>query len=219
MLNLHNFKGFAVHNKDTSYEFKSIHVYCTIHDIPIIKTDTFNFDYVHSGSVEYVLKILNKKIIPNYYPEFLKNHLYRNTWKSDTWILGKKLFVKPADKHKRFNGFCTFGTYSKKKKPPYYYSDIINFTNEWRYYISNGKVLDAHWYMGDEINTPDAPPLNISIPNTFTGTLDFGTTTNNNEFALVEAHEPFGCGWYGKMGKEEYVQWLVDGWMYMLQNF
>jgi len=219
MINLYNYKGFcAVHN-DTSYEFKTVYHHCFLNNIPFIKVKNNQpcpNDYIPTGSVEWCILSLNKSITPNYYPNWLSNHLYRKVWKSDKWILNKKLFVKPADKHKRFNGFCTHGTYSKKKKPPYWYSDIVHFSNEWRYYITKGKIICAHWYYGDEINTPDAPKLNIYIPNTFSGTLDFGTI-NNNTLALVEAHEPIGCGWYGRRDDCTYLQWIIDGWIYMKQ--
>ena len=168
-----------------------------------------------SGSVEWCLKSLGKNIIPNYYPEWLSNHLYRKVWKEDKWPLGKKVFIKPADKYKRFTGFETTGTYKKKKKPPYWCSEIVEFVNEWRYYISGGKVLTGEWYWGDEINTPDAPELSINIPEAFYGTLDFGITKTGN-FSLVEAHHPFACGWYGKQ-HEIYLQWLIDGWNHLQQ--
>ena len=33
----------------------------------------------------------------------------------------------------------------------------------------------------------------------------------NGKLTLVEAHEPFSCGWYGK-DYDKYVYWLIEGW-------
>ena len=39
---------------------------------------------------------------------------------------------------------------------------------------------------------------------------------SSGEFALVEANEPFSCGWYGDpQNIELYIQWLISGWVYM----
>jgi hypothetical protein len=130
--------------------------------------------------------------------------------------MDKNIFVKPADKHKRFTGLITKGGYIKKKRGPYWCSEVVKFINEWRYYIANGKVLTGEWYWGDEVNTPDAPELNITIPNTFCGTLDFGTL-DTGELALVEAHPPYSCGWYGK-NNSLYVEWLIKGWKYLNED-
>lgn len=221
MIDLKEFKGFAILKQDSSFEYKTIHLSCMDTNIPILKLDHNKLcpiDYVPCGSVEWCLKSLGTPVTPNYYPTWLKDHLHRKVWKSDEWILGEKLFVKPSDKHKRFTGFCTFGTYRKKKKRPYWYSEIVNFTNEWRYYITHGQIVFSEWYYGDEVNTPNAPTLDVNIPDTFSGTLDFGTL-DNGKLALVEAHEPFGCGWYGRMENDIYAQWLADGWRYMLLNY
>lgn len=216
---LKNYKGIALTKFDTSVEASKVSLYATINNIDVLRVDKqlpCPKEYIPCGSVKWCLQSLKKTVTPNYYPEWLNKYLYRNVWKSDEWILGRKLFVKPADKYKRFTGFKTFGTYSKKKKPPYWYSDIVQFTNEWRYYISDGKILSGLWYRGDDFNTPDAPELDIDIPKGWCGTLDFGILSDGN-LALVEAHHPFACGWYG-VGLENielYIKWLDAGWKYM----
>jgi len=216
-------KTIALHYKDNSIEAQKLSAYCTIHNIPIIqiKENTpFLDEYIPCGSVEWISSLLNTEIIPDYYPYWLNDHLYRKVWQSNKWILGKKLFVKPADRYKRFDGFITTGFYRKKKKPPYWYSKIVKFTNEWRYYIANGETLCGEWYSGDEINTPSAPKLNIKIPEKYCGALDFGTLSTG-ELALVEAQHPFACGWYGVGLKDIdlYIKWLEIGWEYMKKRY
>ena len=246
-IDLKGYKGFKILKGDHSSEANSLSIYCLMNNITLLKVDKLfkpsgigaygssgteelhkailvkediEKDYIPCGSVEWCLELLDKKVVPDYYPSWLEDSLYRNVWKSNEWILGRKLFVKPQDKYKRFTGFVTTGTYKKKKKPPFWYSDVVHFTNEWRYYISGGIIDVAAWYYGDEVNTPD-PPLFPArdalkdIPKDFCGAIDFGMTKEGN-FTLVEVQHPFACGWYGTQETVHlYLQWLVDGWIYM----
>lgn len=217
MIDLKNFKGFQLQKGDNSPESKQIHFYCLMNDIEIKRfscKENLPKDYVPSGSVEYCERVLGYRPKPDYYPEWLNKHLYRKVWQSREWILGERYFIKPADRHKRFNGFITQGTYSKKKKPPFWYSEIVGFVNEWRYYISRGKNLGGWWYQGSHEDLI-APELKIDIPDNFYGTLDFGSTSFG-KLALVEVHPPYACGWYGSQNEIEiYLQWLIDGWEYL----
>jgi hypothetical protein len=215
-------KGFALqYNNHKTYSDKeniAVITYCATNDM-IYRSFSKNSDipegFIPVGSVEYCEKFLPKeKTIPNYYPDFLKDKLYRKVWYTEKWPLGEKVFIKPADKHKRFTGFITSGGYRKKKKKPYWCSTIVKFINEWRYYVADGEILTGEWYDGDEINTPDAPKLDIKIPSKYCGALDFGML-ETGEIALVEANFPYACGWYGKDHKK-YVEWLIKGWKYML---
>jgi hypothetical protein len=217
MIDLKGYRGFAFRQGDCSAEHSLIRLYCIYTKTPAIyfpNKQKIPDDLVPSGSVEWTQQQLGPIIKPDYYPTWVQPYLYRNIWESNEWILGRKLFVKPADKYKRFTGFVTNGTYRKKKKGPYVYSYVVKFDNEWRYYISNGKILAAEWYYGDEVNTPDAPELSIEIPNVCCAA-DFGMC--NGKLTCIEVQHPFACGWYGgvKLGKWEYIQWVIDGWIYM----
>jgi len=209
--------GFALQKYKVSAEEKAVINYCILKDIPYKICPTPNevpSDYIPVGNLNWCEKFLPKEVtIPDYYPEFLKDFLFRKVWKADKWPLGERVFIKPADRHKRFTGFITTGGYSKKKKGPYWCSDIVHFINEWRYYVADGKVLTGEWYSGDEVNMPDAPVLDIKIPQDFCGVIDFGMT-NTGKFALVESQPPYACGWYGKDDKL-FVEWLIKGWAYL----
>ena len=157
MINLKGNKGFKILRSDHSLEANRLSIFCLMNKIPLLKVDKsfiksrygaygssgteelhnailmkedIEKDYVPCGSVEWCLHLLDKKIVPDYYPEWLQGSLHRKVWQSDEWILGRKLFVKPSDRYKRFTGFVTTGTYSKKKKPPFWYSEVITFVNE-----------------------------------------------------------------------------------------
>jgi len=220
MLDLKDYQGFALLHGDTSLEASRLYMFCSLQNIPCIyiyKENILPDIYVPCGSVEWCEQILGKHVVPDYYPEWLKDFLYRKVWREDKWILEKRLFVKPADRYKRFTGFITTGTYKKKKRGQLIWSEIVYFENEWRYYISNGRVLASGWYWGDEINTPDAPDLkelNINVPKDYCGALDFGMTKYG--LTLIESQHPFACGWYGPREQDHlYFQWLIDGWEYM----
>lgn len=219
MINLKGYIGFALMRGDRSIEASKLELYCSLNNIPVIRVDkdiSCSDEYIPCGSVDWCLTCLGKEIIPDYYPDWLSGFLYRKVWKADRWPLGKKVFIKPADKYKRFTGFATTGTYKKKKKPPFWCSDIVYFVNEWRYYVADGKILCGEWYSGNESLTPEAPELNIDIPKDYCGAIDFGVV-GINKIALVEAHHPIACGWYGK-DIELYARWLVSGWDYMKEG-
>jgi hypothetical protein len=209
--------GFALQSKErNSKETLAISYFASINKIPYKIIDNYKNipdGFIPVGDVEWCQKVLKRIITPDYYPTFLESYLYRKVYKCNEWPLGKKVFIKPADKFKRFTGFITNGGYRKKKRPPYWCSEIVNFVNEWRYYVSNGEILTGEWYFGDEINTPDAPILDIIIPKDYCGAIDFGRL-ESGELALVEANHPFSCGWYGKDHKI-YAKWIIDGWNYM----
>jgi len=220
MINLRNYEGFALMKGDDSPEANALSIFCTVNEVSLFRIDKESLcpsKYIPVGSVEWCLQNLNKKVIPDYYPEWLSTHLHRNVWKTDKWPL-EQVFIKPADRYKRFNGFITAKNRKKKRVPykaPYWCSDVVKFTNEWRYYVSEGKILCSGWYLGDEVNTPDAPKLNIEIPKGFYGAIDLGTLDDADEtLALVEVHHPVACGIYTK-DTRSFAQWLCDGWSYM----
>jgi hypothetical protein len=208
---------FAGQKNNQGREEMAVAHYCTMRKLPFHLFSNYKTvpeGFIPVGSVEWCLNFLKKPVIPDYYPTFLEKLLFRKVWKTDTWPLGKKIFIKPADKYKRFTGFVTNGGYKGKKRPPYWCSDVVRFQNEWRYYIADGQILDASWYFGDEINTPDAPDcIKMVVPSDFCGAIDLGELSTG-EIALVEVNHPFACGWYGK-DHDKYVEWLIKGWTYM----
>jgi len=211
-----NIGGIAFQYDDQSREAMAMFIVATVNEIPFKQFRNHKDvpeDYIPSGSVEWCEKILGQKVTPDYYPEFLKDHLHREIWRTDEWPLGKKVFIKPSDHYKRFTGFVTNGGYKGKKRKPYICSGVLSFENEWRYYVANGKVLTGEWYCGDDINTPEAPQLNVEWPQNYCGAVDFGMTKDRT-LALVEANHPFACGWYGKE-HELYFKWIIEGWEYM----
>jgi hypothetical protein len=210
-------KGFAIQKGYIGKEDLALTCYCAMNRIEykrVITPQEIPEGFIPCGSVEWCMKILGQEIVPDYYPNFLKEYLGRKVWETDKWPLGNKVFIKPSKTYKKFTGFITNGGYRGKKKGPYWCSEIVHFENEWRYYVSQGKVLTGEWYSGDEINCPDAPSIeHVEFPEGFCGAVDFGMVGNRLE--LVEVNHPFACGWYGNK-HELYAEWLSNGWQYML---
>lgn len=171
------------------------------------------------GSVEFVEKFIGQRK-PFYYPTFLQDWFKREIWYSDT-SPSRECFIKPADSHKRFDAtICYVGMGAKtcsleqEDCGPFWCSDVVSFKEEWRYYVANGKILAAYWYLGEEKEI-DPPELNVQWPKYFCGAVDFGRLSTG-EIALVENNLPYGCGWYGPYSEGKvYGRWLEEGFEFL----
>jgi hypothetical protein len=164
------------------------------------------------GSVEWCEKFLPSKPIPDYYPTFM-NQLCRKVWRDNR--IHQKCFAKPADQYKRFNGQIV--DENTKLSGPFWCSEIVEFTNEYRFYVTAGIVKAVGWYDGEDENTP--PYGNVDFPPYAYGAFDFGNLSDGS-FALVEYQHPYACGWYGdSVDHKAYVQWLIDGWKWLKKEF
>jgi len=189
------------------------------------KLNKFEQGMIPVGSVEFVEEH-SRIFAPNYYPDFLKDHFHRKIYFMESLSEMQDdefLFVKPADRHKRFDALIVHGldkydkydpVIRKWQTGPYWASEVVNFTDEWRYYVALGEVLTAEWYLGKE-EEMKPPELNIEWPADFCGAVDFGRLSNG-KIALVENNLPYACGWYGDYAKGAlYIKWLEAGWDYV----
>ena len=202
--------GFAIQGTTVDWEGKCLAIVGATHRIPhrlIYRACDVPAGWIPSGTVPWVTEVLGKPVVPHYFPKFLSHYVTRRIWKADKWPL-ERVFIKPSDRHKRFTGFVTSGTYSKKKRGPFICSSVVHFTNEWRFYVAGGRMLGAYWYWGDG-NTPvEAPQLDIAWPDGWCGTADFGRV-RSGQIELIECHPPIACGWYGKR-HEDYAEFLIS---------
>lgn len=158
----------------------------------------------------------------NFYPSFLQDYFKREihltsidepVYLSQVFrLIEGNIFIKSAEVWKsnarvwsRHEYFDDCGLY--------WISEVVNFINEWRYYVANGKLITTGWYLGQDEDKV-APDLNINWPEGFSGAVDFGEL-DNGEIALVECHAPFACGWYGE-DPSLYVEWQKDAWKHSL---
>ena len=165
--------------------------------------------------ISAILKDMNIDIKPDYYPTYLKPLITRKIWHTNEWPKQSGIFIKPADTYKRFTGFVTMGGYKKKKRGPYVCSEIISIENEWRLYVSGGKIISCQWYDGNDENailTDALYYIEGLLPSTCYGALDVATLKISNRIELIEFQHPFACGWYGNINDYSYTRWLVNGW-------
>lgn len=177
------------------------------------------------GSVEFVESIIGIQT-PDYYPFFLKEYFHRDIrWLESLEELyaDEPLFLKPADSHKRYESRITSEmdkydpVYHEWQNGPHYASSIVQFKEEWRYYVAKGKVLAAKWYLGEEKEV-DPPDLGDIFPSDFCGAVDFGRLYNG-KLALVENNLPYACGWYGTYEEGKiYGEWLEKGYEYITRK-
>ncbi len=176
--------------------------------------------WIPVGTIEWVLGVTGWEVSTDTnYPEWLSEHFHRKIWKTNEWPTEGKVFVKPADTLKKFTGFVTDGTNPENFTGPFWCSEVLHFSNEWRYYVSHGVTLDAAWYLGedDDAPPPDISALEIRWPENWVGSVDFGMTERG--LTLVEAHEPFAVGNYLGYHSEAYPEWLIDGWNYLQKKY
>jgi hypothetical protein len=188
------------------YEFTSSKL-CPIDCIPI-------------GSVEFCESILPPQEGPkDFYPDFLKEHFHRSIdWgtfgavegtNEDSAVKRKRLFLKKS--HEWKSNFESRVVEWNEQIPYdfYYFSEPVEFVQEWRYYIAGGVQITTGWYKGDNEEEP-APDLGIDWPKTYNAAVDFGRL-KDGRIALVESHAPFACGWYGDDHKD-YALWQYESW-------
>ena len=216
--------GFATGQRSDSEE-QCVHLYASLNGIPYRKfgrpTDVPP-GWIPVGTIDWFEQVTGWKTDADSYPEFLSGCLKRKVWRTDDWPLGQRVFIKPADKLKRFNGKVIDGSYKGKKRGPYFCSEVVDFLEEWRYYVADGKVLDAAWYAGrSEENPPDVPSLDefhIEWPKGWVGGVDFGMTADRG-LCLVECHEPFAVGNYLGLNSKVYPEWIIAGWEYLKKKY
>jgi len=206
-----------------SCESKVLSFYCSKNNLKIEFLTEPNFDenIIPFGSVDFVQKFYGMNFVPNYYPEFLSEFISRKIWKADI-LPTKNVFAKPADKYKRFSGKilqrfvrgapeCCF---MEEYRGPYWLSEIVEFSKEWRVYVTNGKILAQYFYLGEDEDV-SPPEINIKFPDNFCGAVDFGLLYSKVE--LIESHHPFSIGWYGGFAEgERYIKFLEAGHKYLL---
>lgn len=201
--------GFSIQRLE-SPEALRVYQYAVIHNIPYSIGKYIN-NYIPIGDVDWCEAALGEAVIPDYFPMFLWKFLNRKIWSTNYSPpfepYPRPYFIKPADKYKRFDGKIITNDDLNIPLYPWICSNIVKFTDEWRYYVLRGKIIDSGWYLGD---TPDAQSPIIDVDwGVWSGAVDFGLV--NGQLQLVEAHHPFACGWYTK-NIDAMIEFFVGGW-------
>lgn len=168
-------------------------------------------DRIPVGSVEFCEPVFGEQpTVKKFYPPFLKPWVKRRiSFSFGSITIERDKFVKCATEWKadtpariRERGYYLWSGL-------WYLSDVVNFEQEWRYYVACGEIITTGWYAGKDFDEP-APQLHVHWPKGFSGAVDFGRT-DKGQVELVEAHAPFACGWYGD-NAEDYTIWQALAW-------
>ena len=168
--------------------------------------------WIPCGSVRFCEGVLGRHLKPDYLPVHLLGSVSRALWIAGD-IPDEDCFVKPLDQYKRFTGCHAKEAVAHGFIGPFFCSSTVQIENEWRYYITRGKVVAAGWYAGKDENEPPPDLSSRHLGNFWCGAADFARL-HDGRLELIEAQHPCACGWYGDNHKD-YVQWLVDGWDYI----
>lgn len=170
-------------------------------------------DECHVGTVEWCQAALGFAPTPDFYPRWAERFFHRWIQRNCRVETMHPVFGKPASGYKLEPARILQP--GELMRPDWVYSNVVKFTQEWRYYVANGGLLAAGWYDGHDDDEP-APKLDIAWPIGWCGAADFGRL-DTGEIALVECHHPYACGNYLEADEcEAWAMWLELGWTYTL---
>lgn len=168
---------------------------------------------------------------PDDYPECLRPFLHRRVWKSTLRDLihdfdmggGKPVFVKPADKLKRFTGFvfdsisAISSAHGSSRRDPVYCADVVTWLTEYRVYVTHGVIQGILNYDGDKKVMIDATVAEAAIAalrevgKLKAGfAIDFGVLADGRT-ALIEMNDGYAIGNYG-LDPAKYTDMLLTRW-------
>ena len=172
---------------------------------------------------------------PDYSP--LESYLHRRVWPGVLRDLSarKPVFIKPRSDYKTFTGFVADPDDEKsvyttlailEKFPndtPIWFSDPVVFVSEFRYYVSNGKILGCGRYDDGPEDTPEPDRtvvLNMVDKAGNKGLAAYGLDVgvlSTGETALVEINDAWATGYYkGTLTPQDYLMWLEARWEQLL---
>ncbi|MBU2834448.1 ATP-grasp domain-containing protein [Acidithiobacillus thiooxidans] len=187
------------------------------------------------GSVGFCLAaMIHQQMDPSYvstYPECLREFLHRETWldtAGNVLANGRRVFVKPSARQKLFTGFVWpdgDGQEIALKDLPandvLWCADPVSFTQEWRYYVCNGKVLGAGRYDDNDAEDPvlemmlhyAASEMAKQYQDAPAGySIDLGVL-DDGKVALVEVNDGWALGFYsGSCSSSDYFDLLCARW-------
>lgn len=225
-MNFYNgYKGFAILKLSHDLTVRTLQNYAEETGVPLrillSEDEPLSVGYIPVGSLEWIQKALGKTIIPDYYPDWCAEYFHRHIWKSDVVPVNGMVFVKSAKKYESIigtvvdkNSAVNIDKWADRSKVECWCSDKVEFTDAFRYYVTAGKVVAYGQVSG---SNADVPKLPIKPPTDWNGALDFGHF-NTGEFALIEASYPTALSivpGFSTRDFEKYLQWLIDGWIYL----
>jgi ATP-grasp domain, R2K clade family 2 len=172
----------------------------------------------------------------NEYPTSLKSLLHRRTWRSTlgnlessllSGMMTQSVFVKPADRCKRFTGFVIHdegdlyrvGNVSRREQ--IFCGEVVSWLSEYRIYVVKSKVRSVDFYSGNPEIKIDSNVIYQAInildqaQESYAGyAVDFGVLSSG-ETALVEMNDGFAIGAY-QINAQDYTDLILSRWEELL---
>jgi hypothetical protein len=174
--------------------------------------------------------------VDNTYPHALEPYLERRVWRTTLEHLDVQLvahpfglFIKPADRVKRFTGFVVnssreLGLYGiTSRNTPLWCADHVTWLSEWRAYVIGGRVVGLGFASGREDALPSNDVISQAVADLEASTerragyaLDFGVL-DSGRTALIEYNDGFALGLY-QIAPNDYFDLLWVRWQELVQN-
>lgn len=134
------------------------------------------------------------------------------------------LFIKSATKCKGWEAQTVNSNIDIPDDTLYFCSNTVSFTEEWRVFVTERKIMDVRRYLGDwdrELTRKECQKvqewvstLEISYP---VYTLDIGRT-DDGHLEVIELHQFIACGLYGFSDLSAIRRMAAQAWRYAVQK-
>ena len=199
------------------------------YDFKLAETSDGEPDDIPVGSLEFVMRFIEQHhgiAGDHLHPINVPVALQAPKWAGRSIQTGKPsnvemtypLFVKSADRYKDIAGII----HDKMMLPDgvYQFSEIVEFTSEWRAFVFRGELRGIHYYSVDFTEFPDIVHVKQMIdayhdaPAAYT--LDIGKTEKG--WFVVEVHPFVSCGLYGFRDNRVLAQMMISGFRWMVEK-
>jgi hypothetical protein len=204
----------------------------------ILKLNISEIDVLFADT-SVVQKLINPMCVPECYPEVfnkLYNRKIQTICAKDAFNIKTKCFIKPYDNNKSFNAHIIKSAidieFLKRnlednnidENSKVYMSSLVNFVNEFRLFIGNGKIYGMV-ESTDLLIEPNKvkimePPVEfieqiLQLNNYKYCVIDIGFIENSNTcgWAIVEVNPAFALTSYN-WSIEKYYEYCKDAWQY-----
>lgn len=228
-----------------SIESQLVLQYALKHDIPVtyaslrqVRTGRVNVRprQVPVGGIPFVRAVAQQLCVlnleQNCYPVELQPSLHRTLNKVPLRSVlaqleagGPSLFIKPAERTKRFTGFvldnpADYRIAGVSRSLPVWTSNPVSWLSEWRAYVVQHKVQHLAFYAGSRLAAPSHKALEHMVETLATAggppgyALDLGVLASPDGpiTALVEVNDGFSVGAYENTPTDVYAEMLSSFW-------
>jgi len=181
------------------------------------------------GGMESISEVLPNYVGLEYYPDEIKNHMYRDVRSVRVEELQSGDFFKPLpEDHKLFSPFVKDDSLQCKLTIAKIPSDhivlttqAVEFLSEFRVYVLEGKILDICFYKGEPSLFPDPITVKDMVSKVSHHSIAFGLDVgvlSTGETAVIEMNDFCCLGNYG-LKAQQYALCIAKRWTQVYTQF